>query len=129
MIRFSRFIPFRNIMITARGLLIIFIFLYLGDLAAGIPGFPLPGNVTGMILIFFALQTRIIRLDLVKKGSDLLLKYMALFFVPPGVGLILYFDLIGKYWPSIVVSAVVSTLLVMWVTGTLYQFLIRKRNG
>jgi holin-like protein len=109
-----------------RGITIIFFFLMVGEIIAKIPWFPLPGNVSGMILIFMALQSRIIRLDWVKPGSNLLLKNMALFFVPPGVGLMLYFDLISKYWLSIIVSSIVSSLLVMWVTGFLYLKMMKK---
>lgn len=127
--RLKQFFAVRKIPGIVRGLLIIFAFLYIGEMAAGIPGFPLPGNVTGMILIFLALQTGVLHLEWIKSGSDLLLKHMALFFVPPGVGLVLYFDLIGRYWPAIVISSIISTLMVMWVTGFLYQKLTRKRNG
>jgi len=109
-----------------RGIIIILFFLMAGEIIAKIPQFPLPGNVSGMILIFVALQLRIIRLDWVKSGSNLLLKNMALFFVPPGVGLMLYFDLISKYWLTIVISSIVSSLLVMWITGFLYLKMTKK---
>ncbi len=127
--RLKPFFNIRKIYGVIRGLLIIFAFLFIGEWASEIPAFPLPGNVTGMILIFLALQTGLVQLEWIKSGSDLLLKHMALFFVPPGVGLILYFDLIGRYWPAIVTSSVVSTLLVMWVTGFLYQKMTKKRDG
>lgn len=123
------FFRYQNISGAIRGLLIIFAFLFLGEMVARIHGFPIPGNVTGMILIFLALQTGTVRLQWVKMGSDLLLKNMALFFVPPGVGIMLYFDLIGKYWPAIITSTLVSTLLVMWITGYLAQKINKMRHG
>jgi holin-like protein len=123
------FFGYQNIPGAIRGLLVIFAFLFLGEMVSRIPDFPIPGNVTGMILIFLALQTGMVRLQWVKMGSDLLLKNMALFFVPPGVGIMLYFELIGKYWPAIVTSTLVSTLLVMWITGYLAQKINKIRHG
>lgn len=122
-----KFIQPKVIYDVFRGIIIILFFLLGGEIIAKIPGFPLPGNVSGMIMIFLALQLRIIRLDWVKSGSNLLLKNMALFFVPPGVGLMLYFDLLSKYWSAIVISSIASSLLVMWVTGFLYLKMTKKR--
>ena len=49
-------------------------------------------------------------------------------FVPPGVALMLYFDVItAQFWP-IVIATVVSTVLVLVVTGWSHQ-LTRKTNG
>ena len=45
--------------------------------------------------------------------------------MPPGVALMLYFDIIqAQFWP-IVIASVVSTLLVIVVTGWVHQ-LTRK---
>ena len=48
--------------------------------------------------------------------------------LPPGVALMLYFDVIeAQFWP-IVIATVVSTVLVLVVTGWVHQ-LVRKSNG
>lgn len=56
---------------------------------------------------------------------------MAFFFVPPGVALMLYFDIIAAEWIPITVATVVSIFLVIVVTGRLHQFMHRrvKRNS
>ena len=48
---------------------------------------------------------------------------MAFFFIPPGVALMLYFDLIATEWLPITVATVVSILLVLLVTGHIHQFI------
>lgn len=42
---------------------------------------------------------------------------MGFFFVPPGVALMLYFDIIGKEIVPIVLATTLSTMLVLVVTG------------
>ena len=50
---------------------------------------------------------------------------LGFFFIPPGVALMLYFDIIAaEFWP-IVTASLISTLLVLVVTGWVHQ-LTRK---
>ena len=51
---------------------------------------------------------------------------MAFFFVPPGVALMLYFDIIAAEWLPITVATLVSIFLVIVVTGRLHQFLHKR---
>jgi holin-like protein len=46
---------------------------------------------------------------------------MALFFVPAGVGVMVYGDLIAAEWLPITVATVLSTFVVMAVTGKIAQ--------
>jgi holin-like protein len=100
---------------------IILVFLGAGLLVAAGVNLPIPGSVIGMVLLVVALQTGLVRIEWVKPTAELLLQHMALFFVPPGVGLMLYFDLIAAEWLPIIVAGVVSTLVVMVVVGRVHQ--------
>ena len=57
--------------------------------------------------------------------SQLLIANLGFFFVPPGVALILYLDLIKAQWFPIVTATIVSTLLVLVVTGQMHQLVIK----
>jgi holin-like protein len=46
---------------------------------------------------------------------------MALLFVPPGVGLMLQYDLLRREWLPIVVASAASTLAVLLLVGRLQQ--------
>lgn len=81
----------------------------------------LPGSIVGMLLIFTALKTKLIRLRTVKPASDFLVKYMMLFFVPFGVGLMMYFDFIKSYWLVLSVAATGSVLMTLYTTAWLLQ--------
>ena len=74
-----------------------------------------------MLILTFSLKVGIIKLKWVQGMSDFLIRNLGFFFVPPGVALMLYFDLIkAEFWP-IVTATVVSTLLVLVVTGWVHQ--------
>ena len=101
--------------------------LALGHLVAWAAGIDFPGSIIGMLLMAAGLQMGIIRLDSVKEASDALISNMALFFVPNGVALMLYFDIIkAEFWP-IVIATLVSTLVVLAATGWTYQLVRRIR--
>jgi holin-like protein len=103
------------------GFIIILIFLGLGIAAAELTGVPIPGGVVGMVLLVISLRIGVVRIEWVRPMAELLLRHMALFFVPPGVGLMLYFDLIAAEWLPILIAGVVSTIIVMLVVGHVHQ--------
>jgi len=102
-----------------RGFAILLICQLLGEVIGRGLGLPIPGNVLGMVLLLIALRLGLVRLDWVSEAADLLLGHMALFFVPAGVGVMTYAAMIGKEWLPITVATVVSTFVVMAVTGWL----------
>jgi holin-like protein len=114
-----------------KGLCIIFSCLLIGDSLSTAFHLPVPGNVIGMVLLTLALNRRFIRLDDVKPVADALIKQLALLFVPPGVGLLLYLDVLRQEWLAIGAAFALSTLLVLAVVGHTQQWLERKdqKNG
>ena len=108
-----------------RQCLILFGCLALGDLLVYLTGIKLPSSILGMLLLTLFLQLGWIKLEWVRGLSDFLVANLGFFFVPSGVALMLYFDIIrAQFWP-IVVATVVSTVLVLVVTGWVHQ-LVRK---
>ena len=80
--------------------------------------------LTGIMLTLF-LKLGWIKLHWVQGMSDFLVANLGFFFIPPGVALMLYFDIIAaQFWP-IVIATLVSTLLVLVITGWVHQ-LTRK---
>lgn len=109
-----------------RSLCVIFGFLALGDLVSFIFALPIPGNVIGMMLLTFSLCRGWVDVKSVKPASDLLVQNMAFFFVPPGVGLLLYLDLLAREWLPLVVAYVVSTVVVLVAVGWVMQRMERS---
>lgn len=104
---------------------ILFGCLALGELIVYLTGIKLPSSIIGMLLLTLFLKLGWIKLEWVQGLSDFLVANLGFFFVPPGVALMLYFDVIAaEFWP-IVIATVVSTVLVLSVTGWVHQ-LVRK---
>lgn len=104
-----------------RGLTLLLLFQLCGEIISRILVLPIPGNVMGMGLLLVGLSTKIIDAKWLEEAAELLLSNMALFFVPAGVGVMVYGDLIAAEWLPICVATIVSTFVVMAVTGCLAQ--------
>ena len=96
---------------------LIFGCLALGKIVNIALGLPVPGSVWGMLLLFAFLKMRWIKEDQIKSISEFLLKNMAFFFVPAGVGILLYLDLIRSELIPIIGASLLSTLVVLWIVG------------
>ncbi len=98
----------------------------LGQWLAAVLNLPLPGNLIGMFLLLLLLFTGVVKESHIKEGSDLLLKYMSLFFIPAGVGLLAHLELIQSAWLPWLVTIVITTIVVLMTTAKLVEFLISK---
>lgn len=109
----------------ARQFFVIFGCLALGEIIVWATGIKLPSSIIGMLLLTLFLKLGWVKLKWVEHLSELLIANLGFFFVPPGVALILYLDLIKAQWFPIVTATVVSTLLVLVVTGQMHQLVIK----
>jgi holin-like protein len=107
---------------------ILFGCLALGELVVFLTGVKLPSSIIGMLLLTLFLKLKWVKLEWVQGLCDFLVANLGFFFVPPGVALMLYFDLISAQFVPIVVATVVSTILVLVVTGWVHQ-LMRRHHG
>lgn len=85
----------------------------------------IPGNVIGLVLLAVALAAGLVRLRWVEPAADLLVDNLAFLFVPAGVGVMAYTDLIARDWLPISISVLVSLVLVLVVTGRVTQAVAR----
>jgi len=109
-----------------RGFAVLLLMQIAGELLCRSLALPVPGNVAGMLLLLLALSAGFVKLEWVSEASDLLLSHMALFFVPAGVGVMVYFDLLQKEWLPIACATVLSTFAVMAATGWVGAWLERR---
>jgi holin-like protein len=106
-----------------RGFAIILGFLLLGMLSNRL-GVPIPGGVLGLLLFFLAMSTGLVKLGWVEKIGSLLLRHMALMFVPLTVGLMDMGPILSRQAVPILASLVVSTMAVVLTTGLLGRWLL-----
>ncbi|MDX5474211.1 MAG: CidA/LrgA family protein [Bacillaceae bacterium] len=91
----------------------------------------IPGSIIGMIILFFLLSLGIVKDIFLQEGASFLLLYMPLLFIPATVGIMEYFSLFNGVGILLFVAVLISTLLIMAITGIVGQKAAIKleRNG
>ncbi len=107
------------------GLAIILGFLFTGQAISSLTHIPVPGSVLGMILLTLALMTGVVKLEHVEEVGTFLIRNMSVMFIPPGVGVIVYWSLVRKDLLPISVALVVSFFFTMVLTAKVVE-LIRR---
>lgn len=107
---------------------IIFGCLAFGELVVWATNFQFPSSIIGMILLTILLKINWIKLHWVQSFSNLLIANLGLFFVPPCIKMILYWDTIKENFLPILASILISTILVIYSTASIYQLLRTKKK-
>ena len=110
------------------GIMCILLFWLIGNVLSSLIGNMVSGNVIGMVMFFAALKCRLLNPDIVCPAAKFLTTNMALCFVPFGVGLIISYRAIADNIWAILVSAAVSTILVMVSTGRVMQWMYKAKK-
>ncbi len=105
---------------------VLFVFLALGELIVWLTGITVPSSIIGMLLLTLSLKLGFLKLVHVEKVADFLVHNLGFFFVPAGAGLMGCLDLLAAEWIPIVGSVVVSTAVIMAVTGHVHQYVRRR---
>lgn len=103
---------------------------FLGDLLQKSFGLPVPGNILGMLILFFCLLAGVIKLETISRISDFLLENLSFFFLPAGVSLITCSGVLEGKWTAVLGVSVISTVIILGVTGLTVEFvkkLIQKQ--
>ena len=101
--------------------LIILLISFIGEGLNYLIPAPVPASIYGIILLFLCLKLNIIPHEAVHETGKFLIEIMPLMFIPAGVGLI---DSWGELRPillPVIVLLLVSTVLVMGVSGQVTQ--------
>jgi holin-like protein len=107
-------------------LLIILLFTLLGELLAYLLPLPIPAAIYGLVLLFIALCTGLLKPSHIDETARFLLQIMSILFVAPTVGILSQWGLIAPNLVPIVVIMVVSTLVVFTVSGLVTRALLKK---
>ena len=106
--------------------LIIMVFAFVGELLHHFIPLPIPASIYGILLLFFALEFKILKVKDIKETSSFLIAIMPIMFLPPAVGIVESWGLIKGSWLPYVLVIVVSTVVVMAVSGLVTQKIVRK---
>lgn len=106
--------------------LIIIAFSFAGELLHFLLPLPIPASIYGIILLFAALELKLIKVKDIRETSGFLIAIMPVMFIPAAVGLIDSWHSIASAWLQYIVVTVVSTFVVMGVSGWITQAVIRR---
>ena len=101
----------------------------LGELLAWLIPLPIPGGIYGLILMFCALKFKIFPLSKVKETSKFFIDIMPIFFVPPGVAILDSLDILKTHWWQITLAAILSTFVVMIISGKITTLILTLSKG
>lgn len=111
-----------------RQFMIILAISFIGEVLKYIVPLPIPASIYGLVILFIALETGIIKLSAVKDTAKFLIEIMPLMFIPAGVGLLESWGVLQPVLLPVAVITVVSTIIVMGVSGVVTQAVIRKEK-
>lgn len=98
---------------------------FIGELLAYFIPLAIPASIYGIILMFAGLKTGIIPYGAVRDTGKFLIEIMPMMFIPAAVGLVTAWTLIRESWFAYVVITVVTTVVVMAVSGLVTQAMLR----
>ena len=109
-------------------LLIIICFSFIGEVLHMLLPLPLPSAIYGIILLFIALKTKILKVQHIREVSTTLIKVMPVMFVPPAVRLTDTWGSVRHCWPQYLAITILSTFVVMGVAGWITQSMLRRKE-
>ncbi len=107
---------------------IILLLSFVGEILHMLLPLPVPASIYGIILLFLCLEWKIISVSAVKETSSFLIEIMPVMFIPAAVGLMDAWENIKTAWLSYAVITMVSTFVVMAVSGKAVQFIMNRRK-
>lgn len=96
-----------------------------GDWLVRTTHLPVPGSVIGLVVLAALIETRVLPLQLVRDAAELLVRHLALLYVPAGVALLAYWSVVRHDLLAITIAALASLVAVLLVVGHVAQRLER----
>ena len=107
--------------IWLRGFALLLACLLFGKACATLLPFAFPGSIIGLLLLFLLLVSQLVPLNWVHQSGQLLLRHMALLFIPVAAGLLGYVEVLSEGLGLILSAAFSGLVLILVVVGRLYQ--------
>ena len=89
---------------------------------------PVPASIYGLVILFTLLMTKVIKLEAVDSITGFLIEIMPIMFVPAAVGLLESIDILKKSYIEFIIIIIVSTIVVMVVSGLLVELILKLHN-
>ncbi len=108
---------------------IILVITFLGEIIHSIIPLPIPASIYGLIIMLICLCTGFVKVEKVKHAGGFLIETMPLMFIPAAAGLLTVWDELKGVWFPVIAITVLTTVIVMAVTGRTVQVFMKKNAG
>lgn len=109
-----------------RGLIILTLCLWVGNIISKIIPIMIPGSIIGLLLLFFLLAFQLIPTCWIKNSCNLFMRYMTVLFIPAAMGIMDNYSLLLENWIPIILSTVGGSLIVLIFTAFLTENFQKK---
>ena len=110
-------------------LMIIFMISLVGEGISSVFHLPVPGSIIGLVLLFLALQFKLLRLRHISMVGNFLLANMTILFLPPAVGIMDKFQVIAPYLLPIILIVLGAIVLNICVIAVVVQLIKTRFEG
>ena len=101
---------------------------FISEIIAKLLPINIPPSIIGIVILFVLLELKVLKTEDVEMTGDYLIKIMPILFVPAGVGLIKYLDVLKIVAVPMVFVITLSTAIVMTAVGVVTQKLLEKKK-
>ena len=110
-------------------LMIIFMISLVGEGISSVFHLSVPGSIIGLVLLFLALQFKLLRLRHISMVGNFLLANMTILFLPPAVGIMDKFQVIAPYLLPIILIVLGAIVLNVCVIAVVVQLIKTRFEG
>lgn len=103
-------------------------FTLAGELLQRLVPLPIPASVYGLVLLFGALNTGLVKLEQVKDAGGFLISILPILFVSPAVGILDNWEAIRGTLIPILALTLLSTVLTFGIAGRATQAMMGKEE-
>lgn len=109
-----------------RQFVIILLISFLGEILHYLIPLPVPASIYGILLMLLCLHFRVFTAEEVRETGIFLIEIMPIMFIPAAVGLMESWSVISPSLLPYIVVIIVSTIIVMAVSGLVTQKIINN---
>ena len=112
-----------------KGTAVLLLLQGVSTIALNLCGLKFPPALLAMLLLLALMLKGIIRPRTVEDVCDILIEKMGMLFLPAGVSILLYLDIIVAESTAIIATVLISSLLILIVTALFLNFMLKGKGG
>lgn len=112
-----------------QGFAILLGLLWLSNIIVNCLNIVFPAPLVGMLLLFLLLHFKVLPLAGIEGICDILISKMGLLFLPAGVSIILYLDLLKREATAFLLIVVIANIIILLTTAKFTDIIISRMGG